>query len=110
MSKERIKKLVDKYIKKLRENNVDIEKIILFGSYAKGLNSKDSDLDLCVVSKDFGKDRLLESQFLLKIAADVDSRIEAIPSGLKDYEINKISPILNEIKNTGIVFYSKKQK
>jgi len=108
MSKERIKKLIDKYIKKLRENDVDVEKVILFGSYAKGLDSNDSDLDLCIVSKDFGKDSLLESQFLLKIAAGVDSRIEAIPSGLKDYNTNKISPILDEIKNTGIIIYSKK--
>ena len=61
MPKERIKKIIDKYIQKLIENKIDVEKVILFGSYAKGLSSKGSDLDLCVVSKNFGKDRIFQN-------------------------------------------------
>jgi predicted nucleotidyltransferase len=32
-------------------NNIDPEKIILFGSYANGNNNEDSDLDLIIVKK-----------------------------------------------------------
>ncbi len=47
IDKNTISRIVNKIIE-----NVKPEKIILFGSYAKGKPTRHSDLDLCVVIKD----------------------------------------------------------
>lgn len=50
---------VEKFARDLAENlcirNIRVTSIILFGSYARGEATEDSDLDLIVVSPDFGE-------------------------------------------------------
>ena len=41
--------VIDSYIKKVIDNNIRIEKIYLFGSYARGDNREDSDIDLSLI-------------------------------------------------------------
>lgn len=54
MVSKRIKKVIQVYKKDL-EKKIRIEKMILFGSYAKRRAEKDGDIDLVVLSKDFSK-------------------------------------------------------
>lgn len=56
----------------------------VFGSWAKGKATEDSDIDVCVVSPSFGNDYIQEMVDLRKIALKVDSRIEPIPLAPKD--------------------------
>lgn len=54
MDKKGIKEKAVETIKKLLKlRGIDTYKIVVFGSYAKGIPKKDSDLDIIVVSKDF---------------------------------------------------------
>jgi predicted nucleotidyltransferase len=77
--------------------------IILFGSFAKGQQHKDSDIDIAVVSRQYGKNKLFEGAKLNLVASKIDPRIEALPFSLKEYrDPHNISPILHEIKSTGI--------
>lgn len=46
-----IAEIVDKYIAVVKEN-YDAVAIILFGSYAKGTEHKDSDIDIAVITDD----------------------------------------------------------
>ena len=88
-------KLIQYYIE-LRRNRVQVDMIILFGSFAKGKPRKDSDIDVAVVSRNFGRDRHRETVRLNMIALKVDSRIEAIPISTREYyDKNSISPILH---------------
>jgi predicted nucleotidyltransferase len=76
----------------------DYVKIILFGSYAKGNNNKDSDIDIAVVLKDYSS--LIDVQLdLMRIRRKIDSRIEPHPFREKDFEIT--NPIVNEIVKYG---------
>lgn len=102
MAKKTLIKIVRKFSALLKEAGIPVEHVILFGSYAKGEAGKDSDIDLCVVSKSFGKDRLKEIGILLKFAARVDGRIEAIPASIKAWRTDKLSPILHEVRRTGV--------
>ena len=43
---------IQKYIKKISEH-YKIQAIILFGSYAKGTENEDSDIDIAIISSDF---------------------------------------------------------
>lgn len=60
MAKREIIKIKEILIKLLQERGIHIEKIVVFGSYAKGKESKDSDIDLIIVSKDFRNKDIFE--------------------------------------------------
>ncbi len=96
------KNLIKKYRKILKNNNIPVEKLILFGSFAKNTQYKGSDLDLCVVSHRFGKQPFAEMVMLAKFAAQVDSLIEAHPYSPKDLD-DKWDPLANEIRKYGVV-------
>lgn len=76
--------LIEKYKKVLKKNGIPVEKIILFGSYAKGTAKPWSDLDLCVVSSIFGKDSHEEMLRLMRLASIVELLIEPHPYHPKD--------------------------
>ena len=100
-----IKKDIEKFIDILLKNNIRVNKVILFGSYAKGNTHIYSDIDLAVVSSDFGRDELEEMMFLSKLSWKVSDRIEAIPLTEQNL-LSKYHPLIGEIKKYGKVIYS----
>ena len=50
---QKVKNEVLDFTRILQEANIPIEKVYVFGSYAKGTQNKWSDVDVCVVSKKF---------------------------------------------------------
>lgn len=102
MVKKGLKNKIKKYARLLEKAGISVQQIILFGSHAKGEASKDSDIDLCVISKKFGVNRLDEIGILLKLAKEIDTRIEAIPASPTMWMTDRISPILHEVRKKGI--------
>jgi uncharacterized protein len=104
MAKKTIELIPDikKYIIYIK-SQIDVKKIILFGSYAKGNQNEESDIDLAIVSPQFGYSPLLEKIRLyeLKYDADIQADIEPVPIGLDEYEGND-NFFINEIKKEGI--------
>ncbi len=92
--------LIRKYKDVLRDAGIPVSKIILFGSYAKGKAKPWSDVDICVVSKVFGKDRFNEMVHLMRLTSKVDDMIEPHPYHPKDLE-DPFDPLAYEIKRTG---------
>ncbi len=76
----------------------DYKKIILFGSYAKGNYTNDSDIDIAVVFQDYRStiDMQLE---LMKLRRKIDSRIEPHPFREREFELS--NPLVNEIVKYG---------
>jgi uncharacterized protein len=88
----------------LKKNRIRGDIFILYGSYASATQRPDSDIDIAVVSRDFGKDRFGEGSSLNYLASQIDPRIEAVPIGLNEYlSRSSISPLLHEIDSKGIV-------
>ncbi len=88
------------YINKLKQQ-IHIEKVVLFGSYAKGNFTKDSDVDLAVFSPAFESMSRLEGlTFLLMQALEYKIDIQPQPYTMKDY-IEHIGPV-DDILKTGI--------
>jgi len=86
-------RFADRVVKKY-----DCVEIILFGSYAKGSNNVDSDIDIAVVLKDF--DNLMDVQLdLMRLRRQIDKRIE--PHPIKESNYNAGNPLVNEIKKYG---------
>lgn len=95
---------------------VGIEKLILFGSYASGSPTDDSDLDLLVVTddKEMPSDFREKSKIYLKIATAIESVRRRMPVDLivhtqpmhqKFIEIDSL--FSREIQTDGKVLYEK---
>jgi len=102
MGKSQAVKIIKKFIKALKDAGISVDRVILYGSYAKGVARLDSDIDIAVVSKDFGKDRVEEGMALFRIAGKIDSRLEPVPISLKVYENDTWIPLVYEIREKGI--------
>jgi uncharacterized protein len=89
-----IKKL-HQYLKILQGAGIRVDKAYLFGSYAKGNFHPESDIDLALISKEWKPD-VIEAQYtLMKLARNIDSRIEPHPFLRVDF--NKGNPYASEI-------------
>jgi len=93
--------LSQKYLASIKEAGITVDKAYLFGSFAKGKTWEGSDVDLCIISSQFGKNYLEEKSRLNKLALKIDSRIEPVPFSPSDFG-NKYDPLVAEIKRFGI--------
>lgn len=90
---------INKYVKEIKKK-YNVSTIILFGSYAKGTENEDSDIDIAIVSDDF-EDIYDCMAILMKMTWDIDARIEPHPIKKKDFD--EVSDyFVKEIKDTGI--------
>lgn len=93
--------LIEEFIKSVKDDNITIEKVILFGSYAKGTYKDDSDIDLAIISPDFKEEDCIENMTkLLYKANKLKADIQTIPFSLHEYKEPK--GIIEEIINTGV--------
>jgi len=77
--KQEINRIIESFKKELEKYHIRTERIILYGSYAKGYAREDSDIDLIVVSSDFKNMNLRERLEILGLAAGrVFEPIEAL--------------------------------
>lgn len=97
-----IVRVAHRFANHVQHQGTPVTRAVLFGSWAKGKARKDSDIDICLVSPQFGKDDLIEMRYLLMETMVVDSRIEPIPMSIEDYE-NDATPFVLEIKKYGKV-------
>ena len=93
--------LINKFIKIIKDDNIKIYKVILFGSYAKGNYNKNSDIDLAIISPDFKENEHIKNMSLLLLkACKLKADIQTIPFSIEEY--NNPKGIMEEIINTGI--------
>lgn len=90
---------INEFIKEIKKQ-YNITAIILFGSYAKGNENEDSDIDIAIISDDFEDIYECMSE-LMGMTWDIDARIEPHPIKKEDYE-NVSTPFVKEVIETGI--------
>jgi uncharacterized protein len=109
MGVKKIKPIIDIYINEVK-NVIKPEKVILFGSYAKGMADEESDIDLLIISKDFnGKTSDKRHSLLSKAYLNQEKREKSIDYfGITPEEYNNASTLttLGEAKETGVTVYS----
>lgn len=102
MVKKEIIRNLQKLHKAVEETGIRITKIVLYGSYANGTFNRDSDIDVAIVSPDFGRDRFEEGVKLFEIASKIDPRIEPVPISLNSYKKDTWLPLIYEIREKGV--------
>ena len=104
MVDESVVKTVQKYLQTLVESGITVRYVVVFGSHAGGHHNFWSDIDLLVVSPRFDGERKREDVNLLwRIAARVDSRIEPIAVGQRQFEEDDSSAIIEIARREGQV-------
>lgn len=91
--------IINEYVEEIKKH-YNVSHVILFGSYAKGDERNDSDIDIAVVSEDF--DDLIDIMAeLMGMTWDIDARIEPHPIRKKDFD--EVSDFfIKEVRDTGI--------
>ncbi|KKS82819.1 MAG: polymerase, beta domain protein region protein [Candidatus Gottesmanbacteria bacterium GW2011_GWA1_43_11] len=93
---------VSRFAKQLQLSKIPVNHLIVFGSQAKGDAKPWSDIDICVISDTFGKDRHRERVTLMKLTDEKTIDIEPHPYHPRDFA-DKWDPLAHEIKKYGIV-------
>jgi len=100
---------IREYIEVLQEDGLPIDRVFVFGSYAKRRPGKWSDIDVCVISPRFGK-KLDPYEYLWtkRRREDVLRGIE--PVGFHPMDFIDEDPLAWEIKTTGIEIWPSKRR
>ncbi|MEA1964623.1 MAG: nucleotidyltransferase domain-containing protein [Candidatus Aerophobetes bacterium] len=109
MVKRKIVKAVEILEKLFQKRGIEIYKIVIFGSYAKGEEKKESDLDIIVVSENFeDKDIFEKVEIVSGIHRELVEKI-TIPVDIMYYSPTEwekgSSLIINAAREEGKVVY-----
>jgi predicted nucleotidyltransferase len=109
MAKKEIIKVRDILRELLQQRGISISKIVVFGSYAKGIEKEDSDIDIIVVSKVFRGKSIFER---VELTAGIGR--ELVKKFIKPFDIIYYSDeewkkgnslIINSAKKEGEIIY-----
>jgi predicted nucleotidyltransferase len=99
MDKREAIKIADEYIDAIGKKYLILQ-AFLFGSFAKGTNHDESDIDIAIVIDNTVD--IIDTQIdMMKLRRNIDLRIEPHPFFSQDF--NNDNPVVNEILKTGIV-------
>ncbi len=99
-----IDKLLDRYVEELKKD-ILIDKIILFGSYAKKQANDESDIDIAVISRSFGIKPLEDFKIVNKVLWRIDSDRTIQVHAFNPTEFEEENFFTQEILRTGITIY-----
>jgi len=109
MAKGKIKRIITFLEEALREHRMTISKIVLFGSYAKGTASAESDIDIAIISEDFrGKD-IFERVRMIKDAEVLTIRKFKVPLdiiAMTPEEFDSGVSIISDYARDGQIIYA----
>ena len=102
MADDAVVSIVKRFLAAVRSSGIPVELGVLFGSWARGAASSESDIDLMVVSPCFDAPRAhRDVAALWRLAARVDSRIEPLPCGSRQWREDQASPLLAVVRREG---------
>lgn len=98
MVKKSIINIAAEYLRQI-PTDIKVKKAYLFGSYTKGTEKEDSDIDIALVISNMTD--FFETQMqLMRIRRKVDLRIE--PHPIDESDFTSLSPFANEILDYGV--------
>ena len=98
-SKQSVIKNVEHFAKDVKALGIHLKKVILFGSYAKGAQSENSDVDVALVADEFTGIGFMDISLFVKA---LRKYIIIHPKTFSTEHFNKGDAFINEIIKTGI--------
>lgn len=75
-TKDKIKNIIKRLLIALEENGINISEAYLFGSYSDGTSTKNSDIDIALISNEFTGILYIDIKKIGRIVRNIDYRIE----------------------------------
>jgi predicted nucleotidyltransferase len=95
---------IQQYLAELPSVGIHAQRAVLFGSFARGQGGNFSDIDLVVIAPEFDGKREIELiKRLWRTTMLADNRIEPIPCGEREWEMDQTRPILEIARREGVV-------
>ncbi len=94
-------------ISKIISNNFSINKIILFGSYANGTNTSESDIDICLLTDESTKKIEVAREIRKALYDNISKPLDLLIYKTDDFyeRADTLQSIEKEIKNHGVFLY-----
>jgi predicted nucleotidyltransferase len=91
MAEARVTQIAELIKNLLKDRDITVDKIIIFGSYAKGNYTKDSDLDIAVISQDFNEKDVFQKAEMLKglkwtLVEKFEIAVDIVPVSLQQWQ------------------------
>ena len=106
LTKEHAISIIMEFIDKLQSEGIDIQKAILFGSYANNCQTEWSDIDLALVSDSFTGFGFNDKSSFAKINCQKPYSIIQTKTFPTTY-FDQGDPFIDQIKKMGIVLFQK---
>ena len=90
-----------KRFKQSIKSGLNVKKVILFGSYARGNYTDNSDIDVCIIAENISNNYLAMLQIAPKVI-DIDVRMEPVVFSNEEFSESNLYGLLKEVKNYGI--------
>ena len=90
------------YVDLLRPE-ITVSDVYIFGSHAKGTDHAQSDIDVAIISPDFGTDRMENGFYLQRKLWDAPYKNMDVVGYSPEYFENENSPLVHEIKKHGVL-------
>ena len=103
MAQKRAEEVVQFLFKCLKEKDLKISRIIVFGSQAKGTATEESDIDIIIISEDFKRKNLFKRADMTK-----DAEIRTIRKFMVPLDIITMTPEEFENKTSLMAEYARK--
>lgn len=94
-----IRDIARRYADALRRE-LSLRGLYLYGSYVKGSQRVDSDIDIAVIADGLSGDTVDDTWYLMKLRRGIDTRIEPHPFLPSDF--TEDNPMALEVMRTGI--------
>jgi predicted nucleotidyltransferase len=91
------------YIQAVRQAGIDVVTAVLFGSFAQGTATTNSDIDLVIIAPEFDQRNEAQVNLLWELRAVTDPRIEPIACGSRQWLEDDTSPILSMARANNIL-------
>ena len=89
-SKDEVIRDIKKYIAELNKSGIYVHKAVLFGSWARGKATEESDVDVALVSDTFTGDRIQDRRKIVPFRRKINTRIEPMPFTQDDFNTKGI--------------------
>lgn len=89
----------------LQQKGLHVEKIILFGSHARGTPSEESDIDIVIISKDFKNKDIFQ-----RVNLTMEAEVATIKKFMIPFDIITMTPEELESETSLITDYARKGK
>jgi predicted nucleotidyltransferase len=106
MSEKEVNTIIKIYIALLKASGISIERVFLYGSYARGEATDSSDIDLMIISDSNNTGNPEFKALMWELARKADTRIEPYIVSTKRFISDDVSPLLQIVKKEGKEIYT----